>query len=146
MNENLRHEIVQQHQTGASVRAIARDLGISRGVVTRVLRQRQEQRDGRTAALPQRRSRPSLIDPFEPILQELLAKYPHFTNARALEELRARGYSGGYTVVRQRLARLRPHPNPAPVPRFETEPGMLYVKQSAMLSTASYPGRTACPR
>lgn len=42
---------------------------------------------------------------------------------RALQELRQRGFSGGYTVVRQRVRLLRPRPAPAPVPRFETGPG-----------------------
>jgi transposase len=125
MNEILRHEIVQRHQGGASVRAIARELGISRGAVTGALLRLQAERDGGAAAVPKSRPRRSIIDPFEPILKELLAKYPRLTNARALEELRARGYTGGYTVLRQRLARLRPHPTPAPVRRFETEPGML---------------------
>ena len=85
MNETLRHEIVQRHQAGASVRAIARELGISRGAVTRVLQRLQAQRDGTAVAVPRPKPRPSIIDPFEPILQELLAKYPNLTNERALE-------------------------------------------------------------
>ena len=125
MKETLRHEIVQRYQAGASMRAIARELGISRGTVTRVLRRRQAQRVGQAEPPPRSRPRPSIIDPFEPILKELLAKYPQLTNERAREELRARGFTGGYTVVRLRLEQLRPRPRPAPVTRFETEPGML---------------------
>jgi transposase len=64
------------------------------------------------------------MDPFEPLLKELLAKYPNLTVERALQELRQRGFGGGYTVVRQRVRLLRPRPAPAPVPRFETGPGM----------------------
>ena len=37
MNEATRHEIVQRHQQGMSMRAIALDLGISRGAVYRAL-------------------------------------------------------------------------------------------------------------
>ena len=124
MNEALRHEIVQRRQAGTAVRAIARELGITRGAVTRALARVQAGRDGRAAPSPRPRPRRSIIDPFEPILKELLAKYPNLTNERALQELQARGFRGGYTVVRQRIALLRPRAAPAPVPRFETGPGM----------------------
>jgi transposase len=123
MNEALRHEIVQRHQAGASIRSIAKGLGISRGAVARVLARLQAQREGRAAPLAGPRPRGSLIDPFESILKELLAKYPNLTVERALQELRQRGFAGGYTVVRQRVRLLRPPPARAAVPRFETGPG-----------------------
>jgi len=125
MDEAQRHEVVQRHQTGASMRSIAKDLGLSRGAVARALARVQAERDGRAAPLPgpRRRPRPSIIDPFEPTLKELLAQYPNLTVARALQELRGRGFRGGYTVVRERVRLLRPRPAPAPVPRFETGPG-----------------------
>jgi transposase len=84
MNEATRLEIVQRHQGGMSVRAIATELGISRGAVTRALAQVQAQRDGRGAPAPRPRPRHSIIDPFEPLLKELLAKYPNLTTMRAL--------------------------------------------------------------
>jgi transposase len=123
MNEAVRHEIVQRHQQGASRRRIARELGISRGAVDRVLAQVQAQRDGPATAVPPPRRRGSLVDEYEPLLKELLAQYPNLTGQRALEELRARGFRGQYTTVRQRLRLLRPRPTPAPVVRFETGPG-----------------------
>jgi transposase len=125
MDEAMRHEVVQRHQAGASIRSIAQDLGISRGAVVRALRRVQAQRDGETAPAkgPRLRPRFSIVDPFEPILEELLAKYPNLTVERALQELRQRGFTGGYTVVRQRVRLLRPRPAPAPVPRFETSEG-----------------------
>jgi transposase len=124
MTEELRHEIVQRHQAGTSIRSIAQELGVSRGAVARALARVQAQRDGRAAPLPGPRQRSSIVDPFEPILKELLAKYPNLTVERALQELRQRGFPGGYTVVRERVRRLRPRPAPAPVPRFETGPGV----------------------
>jgi transposase len=123
MNEALRHEIVQQHQAGSSMRAIARALGISRGAVARALTKIRAQRAGQAAAvLKPRARRSSMLDPYEPLLKELLARYPNLTGERALQELQARGFTGGYTIVRQRLRLLRPRAV-TPVPRFETGPG-----------------------
>jgi transposase len=123
MKEALRQEIVLLAQQGASRRAIARELGISRGAVGRALDQLQAQRAGQVAAAPVPPRRGGLLDEYEPFLKDLLARYPHLTVARALEELRARGFQGQYTIVRQCVRRLRPRAAPAPVPRFETEPG-----------------------
>jgi transposase len=123
MTEEVRHEIVQRRQSGMSMRAIAEELGISRGAVARALARVQAQRDGRAASSPRPRPRNSIIDPFEPILKELLAKYPNLTTERALQELQARGFTGKYTVVRQRIGLLRPRAAAPPVPRFETGPG-----------------------
>lgn len=123
MNEATRHEIVHRRQAGTPVRAIARELGSSRGAVTRALARVQARREGLATPASRPRPRQSIIDPYEPILKELLAKYPNLTTERALQELPARGFPGKYTVVRQRIGLLRPRPAPAPVPRFETGPG-----------------------
>jgi transposase len=120
MTEEMRHEIAQRRQSGMSLRAIAEELGISRGAVYRALARVQAQRDGQAAPSPRARRRGSVVDAFEPILKELLTKYPNLTVERALQELRARGYTGGYTVLRQRVRLLRPRPTLQPVPRFET--------------------------
>jgi transposase len=120
MNEAMRLEIVQRRQSGMSQRAIADELGISRGAVRRALERVQAQRDGQTPPARKPRPRPSIIDPFEPILKELLAKYPNITAERAVQELQARGFTGKYTVVHRRLRLLRPRATPARVPRFET--------------------------
>ena len=93
MTEAMRLEIVQRRQRGMSQRAIAEELGISRGAVSRALARVQAQRDGRAAPTPRPRPRKSILDPFEPILKELLEKYPNLTTERALQELRARGSS-----------------------------------------------------
>ena len=87
-----------------SLRAIADGVGhLAWRRATRALARVQAQRDGPGHALAQAAPRQSIIDPFEPILKELLAKYPNLTIERALQELQARGFTGKYTVVRQRL-------------------------------------------
>lgn len=123
MNEAMRLEIVQRRQQGASVRSIAMELGISRGSVDRVLARVAAQRTGSTPQRTPPRRRVSIIDAFEPLLKELLGRYPNLTGERALQELRAQGFTGRYTTVRERIKRLRPRAAPPPVPRFETGPG-----------------------
>jgi transposase len=122
MNEQRRNEIIGRWRAGASIRRIARDLGLARNTVSKVLAQVHAQRDGDGHAPRSRRSR--MLDPYESVVQELLARYPELTAVRLWEELRQRGFRGGYTTVRQRLADLRPRSSPVPVIRFETAPGV----------------------
>jgi transposase len=119
MTEQTRNEIVRRWRAGASIRRIARELGLARNTVGRALRQVEARRAGDGSG-PERR--PCLLDPFEPALRELLGRYPELTATRLLEELRQRGFTGGYTIVRRRLCELRPRSAPAPVIRFETAP------------------------
>jgi transposase len=121
MNEATRNEVVRRWRAGASLRSIARALGLARNTVRRVLDGVEAARAG-TAAQPAAR-RPSLLDPFESAIVELLGRYPDLTAERVLQELRTRGFTGGYTLVRERVRQLRPSRAPLPVPRFETAPG-----------------------
>ena len=120
MNEDLRNEIVRRWREGASQRTIACSLGLSRGTVHRVLSRHESERSGQSS-VPLRR--PSLLDAYETVIRELIGRYPAITVTRLLEELRARGFTGGYTIVRGRLRELRPRAPRAPVVRFETEVG-----------------------
>src|SRR5208337_4974473 len=101
MTESKRNEIVSRYRAGSSIRQIARELGLARNTVSRVLAQIEARRAGGPDGSPTRR-RPSRLDPYEPVIQELLGRYP---------------------VVRQRLSELRPRSAPLPVVRFETAPG-----------------------
>src|ERR1700736_3437109 len=126
MDQAVRNRIVERRQAGASLRSIARDLGIARQSVQRVLAQVQAQRTGQAQATdlpPAPKHRPSLLDAYEPVLRELLARYPDMTARRLFEELQARGFHGQYTIVRERVGLLRPRPAQEPVVRFETPPG-----------------------
>ena len=106
MNEAMRNEIMRRWQAGASGRAIARQLGLSRNTVRRALAQVQAARAGQTPAPPPRRA--SLLDAYEADVQDLLERYPDMTATRVFEELCGRGFTGGYTIVRARLEQLRP--------------------------------------
>jgi transposase len=124
MNEELRHEIVRRRQGGASMRRIARDLGLARETVQGVLRRWQAERTGQESAGGMPARRPSRVDPYNETIRQLLARYPDITIVRVFQELRAQGYTGGLTIVRERVLELRPQPLHEPVRRFETLPGV----------------------
>jgi transposase len=125
MTTELISKIVVLFHGGASVRRIALSLGISRRAVSKALGQVEQARGGRgpetTPRLPT--PRPSKLDAYEPAIIELLARYPDITAQRIHQELRRLGYAGSYTILSERVLRLRPAPLVAPVRRFETAAG-----------------------
>jgi transposase len=135
MNEKLRNEIVQRWQAQTPQRQIARDLGVARTTVQHVLYRFAQERAGQTPAssLPRPSRRPSSLDERDPFIGQLLERYPNMTAVRVYEELRARGFRGSYTIVRQRVRALRPQPTRAPVVRFDTAPG-----QQAQMDYSTY--------
>lgn len=145
MNEQIKHDIIQRYYQGQSMRGIARELNLGRDTVRKVVAEHQQARSGpppaprgypgRPAPLPGASAsrRQSLLDEYEPAMRELLARYPNITAVRMLEELRQRGFSGRYSIVRDRLRELRPAQAPSPVQRFETAPG-----QQAQMDYAQY--------
>jgi transposase len=120
--EELRNRIIERWQAGASARAIARVLCVSRSTVSDVLKSFEAGRTGDDP--PVRPARPSKLDAWEPTIKSLLTRYPDITAARVYEELRAQGFTGRYTIVREKLRLLRPSSTPLPVVRFETGPGV----------------------
>ena len=122
MNDTLLQKIVSLHHGGASVRRIARSLGVSRRTVDRALAQIEQARSDGEISQP-KTGRGSLLDAYEPTIADLLARYPDITVQRVHEELRSRGYTGGYTILSERVRHLRPRAVIAPVRRFETAPG-----------------------
>jgi transposase len=126
MNSDLVSKIVALFHGGASVRRIALSLGVSRRTVHRALGQIERARGGgspETAPRPVT-TRASQLDAYEPAIVDLLARYPDISVRRIHEELRPLGYTGCYTVLSERVLRLRPSPVVAPVRRFETAPGL----------------------
>lgn len=121
MKESIRNEIIRMSYGGASQRRIARRLGISRRSVGRALKGHENARAGVTES---RTRRPSLLDSFDQKIADLVGRYPDITAVRLHEELCRVGFSGGYTIVKERVRAIRPKPDKKPVVRFETGPGL----------------------
>jgi len=124
MKESVRNQIVRLSEQGLSGRRIARRLRVSRHTVREALEQVAKARAEGVAAVasaPRRRCRS--LDAFDPVIQQLLQRYPDLTARRLWEELRQRGFGGSYPTVWRRLQELRPATPKPPVVRFETAPG-----------------------
>ena len=125
--EQLVYEVVRRRARGESIRGITRALGVARKTVRRILRKQAKRReqgdDILGAAATQRTPRASKLDPHREHIAWLLGEYPDITAQRVHEELRDRGFDGGYTIVRELVGELRPKAAKKPSLRVETEPG-----------------------
>lgn len=112
-------EIHVMHRQGMSIKAIGRELGVSRNTVRKYLRAAQVPKpDSRSA-------KPTKLDDYRSYLAARVeAAKPDWIPATVLfDEIRALGYAGCLTSVRNYLRTLKPTTKADPVVRFETEPG-----------------------
>jgi transposase len=113
-------ELVVLRKHGTSIRELARLTGRSRNTVRRYLR------GGEAAATrkpgPRRAEK---LDAFKVyIVERLEAAAPDRIPAAVLfREIKAHGYTGGETRLKQFVRGLAPVPASPPIVRFETEPG-----------------------
>ena len=94
--EALRLALVE----GCSTRDISRRLGIARRTVRRIL--------GKGPVRPPAVPRVSMLTAYEEVLAQALKDSPEMRAPAILERLRKAGFTGGVTIVRQRLRELRP--------------------------------------
>lgn len=104
------------HAEKWKVGTIARQLHVHHGTVRRVLR-----RAGVT--LPSGRLKPSITDPYVPLIIETLAKYPGVPASRVYAMAKERGYEGSSDHFRRVVALHRPRPMPEAYMRLRTLPG-----------------------
>jgi transposase len=117
----LRHYLAQ----GASKAALARQFGIHRDTIHRWIRAGDLDRD--LDAMPvrygPRPAVPTKLDTYKSIIETRLTTYPELSAVRLLAEIRAAGYTGGYTQLKDFVRQVRPVPPPEALVRFETPAG-----------------------
>ena len=117
----LRHYL----ERGVSKAELSRRFGISRRTIHEWIQTGQLDRDlsvGGSRYSP-RPSAPHKLDPYTAIIDSRLEQYPGLSAQRLFDEVRAAGYPGGYTRVRDYVRAVRPRPAVEPVVRFETPAG-----------------------
>ena len=110
--------ILDLHRQGLSLSAIARRTGMDRSTIAKYVKCGLE-----PPRYGPRNPRPTVITPVEAYLRERIAAFPDLNGSRLLREIQERGYTGGYTALKDFLRTIRPA---APQPferRFETPPG-----------------------
>lgn len=112
-------EIHVMHRQGVSIKAISRELGVSRNTVRKYLR---------AEVVPEPRSRstkPTRLDGYHGYLRARVeAAHPDWIPATVLfDEITALGYNGCVRSVSSYLATLKPKRKDDPLVRFETPPG-----------------------
>jgi transposase len=132
LSEVLRLSLVE----GLSIRAIARRLQLSRKTVRKLLARGPE----RTP--PSSEPRASLLDRYDAEIRRLLAETPELTAPGILERLRPLGYTGGITILRDRVRQVRPRPPKEAFLTLDFKPGAAFQVDWADFGFA-LPG---CPR
>jgi transposase len=124
-DESLENNVVTLHARGWSIRKLAREFGISRGRVGRILLRNQFKRETGSEYRKESEKKPSKLDQYKDYIQELLETYknPPPTVQRIYEMIREKGYDGGKTIVSYYLATVRGKKSPEPVICVETSPG-----------------------
>ena len=110
---------------GVSKAELSRRFGISRRTIHHWIETGQLDRDlaeSRTRYTPRPRP-PHKLDPFKGIIDARLGEFPRLTAQRLFDEVRAAGYAGGYSRVRDYVRVARPREADEPAVRFETQPG-----------------------
>src|SRR5271156_6840086 len=132
-------EIRVLRRQGKSIREIARMLDVSRNTVRRYLR-------GEGLPRYERESRPSKLDPYKRYLDERVkAAAPDWIPATVLlRELRALGYQGGYSILKDHLATLTSPPSAADATGWRSSLRRWVGAARAMLNSSPKNGWPRC--
>jgi transposase len=116
-----------------SMRRIARHLHLAARTVKKYL--------DSPAPAPVRRPRPSKLDAFKPLIAELLEQDPRAPGVVIHDRLRAAGYSGGHSILREHLQRVRvARSTPRAFVRMEPAAGERFEIDWGHFGALDYPG------
>ena len=112
-------------ERGVSKAALARRFGVSRRTLHEWIESSQLDRDLSSggARYSPRPPVPHKLDPYAGIIDSRLEEFPELSAKRLFDEVRAAGYAGSYSRVRDYVRAVRPRPLVEPVVRFETPAG-----------------------
>ncbi len=117
--DERRAEILRlRYAEGLTTRAIAKRLSMSRRTVRGVLGEKKPRIRRREAA-----SRESILAPYEALVLAALKETPELRAPTMLERLRGAGYTGGISVLRDRMRALRPRDRGEVFSTFTVRPG-----------------------
>jgi transposase len=123
----VRERVLLRHllEQGQTIAAAARQLGVHRATVHRwidagLLDTDVDQIRAQYAPRP---AVPQLLDPFKAVIATRLDEFPALSAQRLFAEVRAAGYTGGYTRLRDYVRSIRPVIPAEELVRFETPPG-----------------------
>jgi transposase/DNA replication protein DnaC len=114
--------ILRLKSQGRSNSSIALELGCDPKTIRRLLKPKARKKKGKG----------SLLDPFRPLIRKLVLE-DELTAERVLEEIRAIGYRGAYTILKEYIRTFRPKSMQRAHERFETAPG-----EQAQVDLSSY--------
>ncbi|MFP5501958.1 MAG: IS21 family transposase [Candidatus Sericytochromatia bacterium] len=117
--DERRARILDTYRQTGSIKATTRLLGIGRTTVRNLLRGTERARAAPPAAQP---LRPSKLDAFKPHIQRLVLE-DRLTATLVLEEIKALGYTGGYSILKRHVRAIRPVPKGKVTTRIEHGPG-----------------------
>lgn len=114
----LRRDLVlSTFRSTGSIKATAKQLHISRRIVRRIIR--DPHAPCAPAARPPVKSK---LDPFKAVIHRLVLE-DHLTATLVLDEIRALGYTGGYSILKRFVASIRPKAKAKITTRIDHPPG-----------------------